>query len=511
MVQPSASSLAKAISELENAVGKLSPVQKMLLVTDGSVTSLLETVTGQSVEIETLVQRTVLADEAVAAELEVMPGDEINYRVVKLKRANTGETLIYAVSHTPLKRLEASFRDDLTRADIPIGLILKTHKIESRRDITGTGFSQADEDMSRIFDIFPKETMLSRHYKIFRHAVPLIAIQETFPYNSFHDSRRVVIKTPSRIHLTLTDLAGYGGRVDGGVGIALEEPNILLEAERSDEIVAVGENAERARAAAQAVMERFDLGGARLHIRNGYRLHVGLGGGTQLGIAAGMALCELYHQPVTGREIAKIISRGGTSGIGTAAFEAGGFIVDGGHSFGLGKDKQDFRPSSASLGVRPPLVIARHAFPLEWKILLAIPHLPKGAHGQREGEIFRDFCPVHLAEVHELCYQILVRMVPSLVEENLDEFGASVNRVQELGFKKIEVMLQQPLVHRLMAEMREAGAACSGLISFGPTVYAVTDTQGRDIEAAAFEVMKEVGGEVLITRCRNEGARVITT
>jgi beta-ribofuranosylaminobenzene 5'-phosphate synthase len=299
--------------------------------------------------------------------------------------------------------------------------------------------------------------------------------------------------------------------VDGGVGIALEEPNILLEAERSDEIVAVGENAERARAAAQAVMERFDLGGARLHIRNGYRMHVGLGGGTQLGIAAGMALCELYHQPVTVREIAKIISRGGTSGIGIAAFEAGGFIVDGGHSFGPGKDKQDFRPSSASRGVRPPLVIARHAFPREWKILLAIPHLPKGAHGQREVEIFRDFCPVPLAEVHELCYQILVRMVPSLVEENLDEFGASVNRVQELGFKKIEVMLQQPLVHKMMAEMREAGAACSGLSSFGPTVYAVTDTQGRDIEAAAFEVMKEVGGEVLITRCRNEGARVRTT
>ena len=68
-----------------------------------------------------------------------------------------------------------------------------------------------------------------------------------------------------------------------------------------------------------------------------------------------------------------------------------------------------------------------------------------------------------VAEVHELCYQILVRMVPSLVEENLDEFGAAVNRVQEIGFKKIEVMLQHPVVHRLMAAMREAGAACAGL------------------------------------------------
>jgi beta-ribofuranosylaminobenzene 5'-phosphate synthase len=41
-------------------------------------------------------------------------------------------------------------------------------------------------------------------------------------------------------------------------------------------------------------------------------------------------------------------------------------------------------------------------------------------------------------------------------------------------------------------------------------VYAITDTQGRDIEAAAREAMCEVGGEVLITRARNEGARVRT-
>jgi len=40
-------------------------------------------------------------------------------------------------------------------------------------------------------------------------------------------------------------------------------------------------------------MERFGLGGARITIRDGYKTHVGLGGGTQLGIAAGKALCEL--------------------------------------------------------------------------------------------------------------------------------------------------------------------------------------------------------------------------
>ena len=49
-------------------------------------------------------------------------------------------------------------------------------------------------------------------------------------------------------------------------------------------------------------------------------MHVGLGGGTQLGIAAGKAVSELYNRSATAREIASIINRGGTSGIGTAAF-----------------------------------------------------------------------------------------------------------------------------------------------------------------------------------------------
>jgi len=510
MVQSSSFPIARDILKLESIVGRLSPVQKMLLGTDGSVTSLLEVVTGCPVEIETLMQKVVPADEVVAKELQVNPGEEVNFRVVLLKTANSQEALVYAVSHTPLKRLDASFKDDLTKADIPIGVILKKHRIESRRDITSTAFLPADPEHCQAFGVFAREIMLTRCYKIIRHGQPLIAIKEAFPYNSFRDERRVVIQTPSRLHLTLTDLTGSSGRVDGGVGVSLDEPNILLEAERCEDLVAVGENADRALAAARAVQKHLNLGGARLQIRSGYRMHVGLGGGTQLGIAAGKALCELYNRQLSVREIARIIMRGGTSGIGTAAFETGGFLIDGGHSYGPGKDKMSFSPSAACGGVRPASVTMRHEFPRDWKIILAMPEVNAGAHGKKEVDIFRDYCPLPIAEVHELCYQILVRMVPSLVEESLDDFGAAVNRVQEIGFKKIEVMLQHPVVHRLMASMREAGAACAGLSSFGPVVYAITDTEGRDIEAAASEAMRDVGGEVLITRARNEGARVRT-
>ncbi|NYT01888.1 MAG: DUF98 domain-containing protein, partial [Methanosarcinales archaeon] len=490
--------LARKISKLEEAVGRLSPVQRMLLGTDGSVTSLLEVITGDPVGIETLIQKVIPADGEVAGELNIQPGEEVNYRVVRLKNDRSGETLIHAVSYTPLKRLESWFRDDMMRADIPIGVILQRHNIESRRDILETDHLRADGEMTRLFNVFPREPMLFRRYRIIRNGEPLISIRETFPYNQFQDGRKVIVETPSRIHMTLTDLSGHSGRVDGGIGVALDEPNIIVEAEQDRELVVEGENADRAADAAMAVARWFGLGGARITVRNCYRLHVGLGGGTQLAIATGKALCQLYQHDATVREIAMAVSRGGTSGIGTAAFEMGGFIIDGGHTFGPGKDKLDFRPSSASRGVKPPAVIARHDFPQSWRIVLAIPNIEKGAHGKREVDVFREYCPVPLRDVQELCYQVMVRMVPSLVEENLDGFGLAVNRVQEIGFEKVEVDLQHPLIREIMENMRQAGAACSGLSSFGPTVYAVTDTQTRDVEAAAREVMGQVGGEVLV-------------
>jgi beta-ribofuranosylaminobenzene 5'-phosphate synthase len=505
--EPSPLKIEEEIKRLEEAVGRLSPVQKMLLGTDGSVTCLLEVVTGSPVEIETLVQKVVAADEAVSSELEVEPGDEVNYRVVKLKNSLSGETLIHATSFTPIKRLEDRFRCDLMRADIPIGTILKKHRIESRRDLLSVRALSDAGELKRVFNVFGKEPMLSRDYKIIRHGQPLMAITETFPYHNFQDKRRVIVETPSRIHMTLTDLAGDRGRVDGGVGVALDDPSIVVEAEMNEVLSVRGENADRARAAAKAVIDRFGLGGAEITVRHCYRQHVGLGGGTQLAMAVGKALCELYSRPASAREIASAVGRGGTSGIGVAAFERGGFIVDGGHSFGPGKEKEDYRPSSASLGVAPPPVILQSDLPESWKFLLAMPSLPKGAHGKRELDVFGAFCPVPKDEVAELCREIMVRMIPAVLEEDLESFGIAVNRVQELGFKKVEVGLQHPLIQSLMEEMRSAGAAGAGLSSFGPTVYAVADSGTREIEAAARDVIGDVGGEVVVTRPRNWGAR----
>ena len=99
-------------------------------------------------------------------------------------------------------------------------------------------------------------------------------------------------------------------------------------------------------------------------------------------------------------------------------------------------------------------------------------------------------------------------MIPGLVEHDLDLFGSAINRTQALGFKKVEVAMQHPVVLALLEALVQAGAAGAGLSSFGPTVYAVGDTDMQSVARAATEVLGDCGGSVLLTRARNCGASV---
>jgi len=504
--------IGERIREIEQGIGKLSPMQKVLIGTDGSVTNLLEMATGHPVTITTRIQDVVSADQKTAAELDIEPGDEINYRVVELKDGVTGEVLIYAVSCTPLRRLAPEFRQDLMRADIPIGRILYRHRIESRREITDARVIRAGADLARTFNIHRCEPMLSRKYRIIHHKEPLIAIEEVFPCTAFTDEIRVLVDAPSRIHITLLDMNGTSGRVDGGVGVTLNEPGCVLDARKAAGIEVRGGDEEarrRVAGAAREVAEGLGLpGGAEINLHTAARQHAGLGSGTQVALATAAALCRLYDRDVPVCDLAKVVGRGGTSGIGTAAFEQGGFILDGGHRFGSPGGKQEFRPSAASRGVAPPPVLARHRFPEDWRILLVMPEVSAGAHGGREIDIFRTHCPVPLREVQELCHEVLMRMIPGLVEHDLDLFGSAINRTQHLGFKKVEVAMQHPVVPSLLEAAVQAGAAGAGLSSFGPTVYAVGDSSMADVARAAKEVLGDRGGSVLLTQARNSGAVV---
>lgn len=317
------------------------------------------------------------------------------------------------------------------------------------------------------------------------------------------DMIRVV--SPSRLHLTLIDLNAELGRVDGGAGITLESPGLEISATEADTIEVIGSPllAGRMQKAAQALLPTGK--GIKLQINDSLPDHVGLGSGTQAALSTAVAVDRIYGLGKSVRELAVAVGRGGTSGIGVAAFENGGFILDGGHKF---KDKGAFSPSSAS-HVPPGPVLFRRDFP-DWPIVLVIPN-GKGAHDAEEVDLFKKFCPIPLAEVQEVCHVILMQMLPALVEEDLENFGKAINHIQTVGFKRREVELQSQPVLDIMNYMRDNGASGSGVSSFGPVVYGIVGnvTEGKKLQQETQRMLDEsLGGRVLLTKARNRGADI---
>lgn len=139
--------------------------------TDGSVTLLLELLTGKAVTVSTLEQSVIKATPDIAGLLEIEDGDEVNNRLVTLS-AN-GTVYVLAKSLSAINRMPHEVRSDLMRADIPIGRILREHKIETRRDIL-----KIEMVRSEFFGDVP---VLSREYRIIYKGKALMWINECFP------------------------------------------------------------------------------------------------------------------------------------------------------------------------------------------------------------------------------------------------------------------------------------------------------------------------------------------
>lgn len=314
----------------------------------------------------------------------------------------------------------------------------------------------------------------------------------------------IKITAPCRLHLTLIDMNGEIGRVDGGAGLTLSSPNIRITAEEAQGISIEGlQNfADRMKRAAESLLPEGK--GIRINVQEVYPAHVGFGSGTQSSLAAAAAVNELYGLGKSVRELAIAVKRGGTSGIGVTAFEKGGFIVDGGHRF---KDKGGFMPSAAC-PVPPGPVLFREDFP-EWDMVVAIPN-EKGMHDQEEIDTFKKFCPLPIEEVREISHVVLMQMMPAVIEEDIESFGAAVNHVQIVGFNKRENLIWPQFVKDIASFMRSQSYG-AGVSSFGPVVYSLVDnrSEGRQLQAEVQKMLDEsVGGTVMLTRAKNSGAEI---
>jgi beta-RFAP synthase len=282
---------------------------------------------------------------------------------------------------------------------------------------------------------------------------------------------RVTVTVSGRLHLGFVDLNGGLGRRFGSLGVALDAPVTRVTAMRAAGLSVAGTEAERARIHLDRLIRHYGIApNVSLQIAAAIPDHVGLGSGTQLGLAVGAAVTRLAGLAADAREIAQLLDRGARSSIGIATFEQGGVVLDGGR----GDIDQ------------PPPVVSRLPFPEAWRILLIFDDARRGLHGHAERDAFQRLPALPAERAAHLCRLMLMMALPALAERDLDRFGAAVAELQEtIGDHFAPVQGARFLsveVAQVLSWLNAQGLRGVGQSSWGPTGFAFV---GSDSAAAA--------------------------
>lgn len=306
------------------------------------------------------------------------------------------------------------------------------------------------------------------------------------------------IRTGSRIHFGLIDPPAAWGRPFGGAGVMVDDPGSEIVASAADRLTVDGPLAARVKAFAESVRAGdVEPNGAHIEIVRSPLDHVGLGTGTQLGLAVAAALTTLRGESLSALELAHRVGRGNRSAIGIHGFEHGGFLVDG------GKGKPD--------EVAP--LISRFPVPEEWRFLLVVPGNLRGLSGAREKEAFRELSPDKPSS-DALCRILVLGVLPALANADFTAFGEALTEYCATAaefFRGVQGdIYASPLLEKIVIAVTEAGAAAAGQSSWGPTTFAVAsdEEQANFIAEALRRRFEFSSAEVIVTRARNRGAEV---
>ena len=158
-------------------------VQHVLLVTDGTVTNVLEAYAGEQISVVKLRQTIEPAGRSVS-HLEVHHSDAVMRREVLLRGSETGRTFVYALSHIVPHRLDPAIRRGLLESNKPIGRLIEENHLETFREILSAQREQAGARGIH-FGLGHTAPVTSRTYRIIAGGRPIMLITETFPVDAF--------------------------------------------------------------------------------------------------------------------------------------------------------------------------------------------------------------------------------------------------------------------------------------------------------------------------------------
>ena len=162
---------------------RLTPFQRGLVVTDGTVTQFIEAYTLAPVEVVLLQQKRQTLS-GTNNYLQLSTGEEVISRQIILQTHQETESSAiihtYADSLIALKRLPKSILEGLESNKYGLGKLLQHSGLETRRELLWCGIETL-KDLPLAIAHLKGETFISRAYLILANQEPLMLINEKFP------------------------------------------------------------------------------------------------------------------------------------------------------------------------------------------------------------------------------------------------------------------------------------------------------------------------------------------
>ncbi|MDD5214897.1 MAG: chorismate lyase [Methylococcales bacterium] len=165
----------------------LSPLQRIILISDGTLTELLEHLIDEPLQVVKLHESIEATDDEIAY-LDLPKNQQVITREICLQGKKSGQNWLYAKSKIVLDRLPPLFREDLLASQIPIGKLWAKHRVETYKEIEPPFFETA-EKLAIHFNIAPEKELLGRTYRVFSNQQPMMMLTEKFPASFFKELR----------------------------------------------------------------------------------------------------------------------------------------------------------------------------------------------------------------------------------------------------------------------------------------------------------------------------------
>jgi beta-RFAP synthase len=315
-------------------------------------------------------------------------------------------------------------------------------------------------------------------------------------------SGEVHVQAPCRLHFGMFSFGRADRAQFGGVGVMVEPPNVEVRFSTAEQFEVAGNLGDRAERFVERAIQNWNvekLPNCRIEVDSPAD-HTGLGVGTQLGLAVAAGLRRFLELPtLTVEAVAESVGRGRRSAVGTYGFQQGGLIVDAG------------KAAPASLAK----MHARVEIPDNWRFVLIQPTSTKGLAGEHETETFAALPPVPDQVTRELWRITNEEMLPAVERNDCASFGEAVYQFGRLAGECFASAQGGPFANQqiadLVAAIRASGVAGVGQSSWGPTVFAIVESQ-----AAADVLVKQLQADAVfgryamsVGRANNSGARIM--